>query len=136
MYWLDEGINTFGSDTTNQIVFPSGKISLNAGVLRFLIDGEEDRIITLVGGERMFIIVGDLTNQDETYQAGRYLYVDIPAEGEVITTIDFNKMYNPLCAYSAFTTCQLPPKENRLDVRIEAGDLRPQPEYGPEVIYY
>jgi uncharacterized protein (DUF1684 family) len=84
----------------------------------------------------MFIIAGDLTNQDESYQAGRYLYVDMPPGGESVTTIDFNKMYNPPCAYSAFTTCQLPPVENRLDVRIEAGEKRPQPEYRPEVVYY
>jgi uncharacterized protein (DUF1684 family) len=106
------------------------------GVLRFMIDGEEYRLTTLVGGERMFIIAGDLTNQDESYQAGRYLYVDMPPGGESVTTIDFNKMYNPPCAYSAFTTCQLPPVENRLDVRIEAGEKRPQPEYRPEVVYY
>ncbi len=106
------------------------------GVLRFQIDGAEYRLSTLEGGDRMFVIVGDLTNQDETYQAGRYLYVDMPPEGSTVTTIDFNKMYNPPCAYSAFTTCQLPPVHNRLDVKIEAGELRPQPQYRPEVVYY
>lgn len=110
-------------------------MTASPGVLRFKLHGEEYKLTTLEGGERMFVIVGDMTNQDDTYQAGRYLYVDMPPPGEVVTVIDFNKLYNPPCAYSAFTTCQLPPIENRLKVRIEAGEKRPQPEYRPEVVY-
>jgi uncharacterized protein len=106
------------------------------GVLRFQIAGEEYQLTALLGGERMFLIVGDLTNQTESYQAGRYLYVDYPAPGKHLTFIDFNKMYNPPCAYSAFTTCQLPPIQNRLHVEIPAGEKRPQPEYRPQIVYY
>lgn len=97
------------------------------GRLRFKYAGEFHELITLPGGENsLFVIVGDLTNRDETYQAGRYLYVEIPPQGETVTNIDLNRLYNPPCAYNAFTTCQLPPIQNRLNVRLEAGEKRPE----------
>lgn len=96
------------------------------GRLRFRYAGKIHEIITLPGGEgSAFVILGDLTNRDETYQAGRYLYVDYPTGDNSYTTIDLNRLYNPPCAYNAFTTCQLPPVQNRLDVRVEAGEKRP-----------
>lgn len=94
------------------------------GALEFLIDDETYTLDTLEGSTRLFIIIGDQTNQTETYQAGRYLYVDYPNE-DGYTIIDFNKAYNPPCAFSKFTTCQLPPPQNRLDVAITAGEKRP-----------
>lgn len=94
------------------------------GILEFVIDGEIFNLDTLEGSERLFIILGDETNKNETYQAGRYLYVDYP-DGDGYTIIDFNRAYNPPCAYSKFTTCQLPPPQNRLDVAITAGEKRP-----------
>jgi uncharacterized protein len=137
-YYVEAELITEGVPDSVKITNILGQEDLIAspGVLRFMVGGNEYRLTTTVGGERMFVLVGDMTNQDETYQAGRYLYVDMPSQGEKVTTIDFNKLYNPPCAYSAYTTCQLPPSENRLKVRLEAGELRPQPEYRPEVIYY
>jgi uncharacterized protein (DUF1684 family) len=67
-------------------------------------------------------MVGDATNGEETYGSGRYIYVDIPeTDGKV--HLDFNYLYNPPCSYSEFTTCLLPPLQNRLPFRIEAGEL-------------
>jgi uncharacterized protein len=95
------------------------------GVLEFMIDDEIYTLDALQGTRRLFLIVGDLTNQTETYQAGRYLYVDPPEEGSEYTVIDFNQLYNPPCSYNLYSTCQLPPPQNRLDVAIEAGEKRP-----------
>jgi uncharacterized protein (DUF1684 family) len=73
------------------------------------------------GGEDYFMIFGDETNARETYGAGRYLYVKRPGpDGKTI--IDFNKAYNPPCAFTEFATCPLPPKQNVLDVEIKAGE--------------
>ncbi len=95
------------------------------GRVEFSVNGMLYTLDALEGNERMFIILGDLTNRDETYQAGRYMYIDYPEEGSHYTEIDFNKAYNPPCAYNLYTTCQLPPIQNRLDVAITAGEKRP-----------
>ena len=54
------------------------------------------------------------------YGAGRFLDTDPPKDGKVV--LDFNKAYNPPCAFTPYATCPLPPPENRLPVRIEAGE--------------
>ena len=95
------------------------------GAIEFTIEEETFTLDALEGGERLFIIVGDETNKTDTYQAGRYIYIDYPEEGSDYTVIDFNKTYNPPCSFNMFTTCQLPPPQNRLDVAIPAGEKRP-----------
>lgn len=94
------------------------------GTLEFSIDGEIFTLDAIESGDNMFMIVGDLTNKTETYQAGRYIYVEFPPEGSHYTNIDFNKIYNPPCAYNTFTTCELPPPQNQLEVEITAGEKR------------
>lgn len=94
------------------------------GILEFSIDGEIYTLDAIDSGDTMFIIVGDQTNKTETYQAGRFIYVDFPPEGSQYTTIDFNKLYNPPCAFNTFTTCQLPPPQNQLGATITAGEKR------------
>lgn len=69
----------------------------------------------------MFVIFGDETNGDETYHTGRFMYVKRPDENGN-TTIDFNKSYNPPCAFTAFATCPIPPRQNIIPARIEAGE--------------
>lgn len=96
------------------------------GVLEFSIDGEIYTLQAIDSDDNMFMIVGDQTNRTETYQAGRYIYVDFPPEDSEYTTIDFNKLYNPPCAFNTFTTCQLPPPQNQLEVAITAGEKRPK----------
>jgi len=95
------------------------------GVLEFTIGGEIYTLDALDSEDDMFVIVGDQTNKTETYPAGRYIYVEYPEPGSNITTIDFNKVYNPPCAYNNYSTCQLPPPQNRLSVAIEAGEKKP-----------
>lgn len=85
------------------------------------------RSLTITGGKdhgRYMIVFGDRTNGSETYGGGRFLWVDPPdAEGRVV--VDFNYAYNPPCVYTAFATCPLPTPENRLAVRVEAGEKVP-----------
>jgi uncharacterized protein len=79
-------------------------------------------IIEVPGDKVLFYIFRDQTSTKETYPAGRFFYSDMPKDGEVV--LDFNKAYNPPCAFTAYATCPLPPPENRLAVRIEAGEKR------------
>ncbi len=67
-----------------------------------------------------FLPFGDLTNGDSSYGTGRYLNVKV-SENKLIE-LDFNKAYNPYCAYNDNFSCPIPPKENRLNVKIEAGE--------------
>lgn len=67
----------------------------------------------------LFLPFTDVTNGSDTYGGGRFIDLRIP-EGDEIT-IDFNQAYNPYCAYNHAYSCPIPPKENDLTVRIEAG---------------
>lgn len=73
------------------------------------------------GGE-LFFVLADRTSGHETYGAARFLYAALPANGKVV--LDFNKAYNPPCAFTSFATCPLAPPENRLDLRIAAGEKK------------
>jgi hypothetical protein len=78
-------------------------------------------VIAEPGAKRLFVIFADETTGRETYGAGRYVYTDGPdASGTVV--LDFNMSYNPPCVFTAFATCPLPPKGNRLSFRVEAGE--------------
>jgi uncharacterized protein (DUF1684 family) len=92
------------------------------GTVFFSVDGVECRLDALEGGERgeLFLVFGDATNGAETYAGGRLLYTEPPVEDRV--AIDFNRAYNPPCVFTPYATCHLPPAQNRLAVRIEAGE--------------
>jgi hypothetical protein len=75
--------------------------------------------------EDLFFVFKDLTSRTQTYEAGRFLHTPLPLNGEV--DLDFNRAYNPPCAFTAFATCPLPVKGNQLPVRIPAGELRWKP---------
>lgn len=75
------------------------------------------------GGE-LFFVLADRTSGHETYGAARFLYAALPQHGKVV--LDFNKAYNPPCAFTAYATCPLAPPENRLGVRVTAGEKRYQ----------
>jgi uncharacterized protein len=93
------------------------------GVAIFPVDGKEYKLEPVDEGDRtLFFIFADKTNGKETYGAGRFLYADPPKEGKVI--IDFNKAYNPPCAFTAYATCPLPPASNHLTLRVEAGEKK------------
>jgi uncharacterized protein len=69
----------------------------------------------------LFLAFADATSGDETYGAGRYLDVK-KVPGATTITLDFNKAYNPYCAYSDSFSCPFPPKENILSIPIKAGE--------------
>ena len=71
--------------------------------------------------EQLFFILRDQTSGKETYGAGRFLYAELPKGGKVV--LDFNKAYNPPCAFTPYATCPLPPPQNWMPVRVEAGEL-------------
>ncbi len=94
------------------------------GALVFTVDGKEYRLDPILEGkDDLFIILKDETSQDTTYPAGRYLYSKLPGPDQRVV-VDFNKAYNPPCTFTPFATCPLPPLQNRLPFRIEAGEKR------------
>jgi hypothetical protein len=98
--------------------------SPSPGTAVFSVDGKEYRLTPVLeeGSPELFFIFADQTNRTETYGAGRFLYAQPPKDGKV--TLDFNRAYNPPCAFSAYATCPLPPKQNRLALSVEAGEKR------------
>jgi uncharacterized protein (DUF1684 family) len=93
------------------------------GYLAFTAAGQEWRLDALLeqeGADSLFLMFADATSGRETYGAGRFMYVPLPVNGEV--PLDFNLAYNPPCAFNEFATCPLPPRQNRLQLRIDAGE--------------
>ena len=94
-------------------------------LLVFAVAGTEYRLSpyeSFYGDPVWTVIFGDATNGETTYGGGRFLSLPAPETGTGSITLDFNKAYNPPCAFSAFATCPLPPPENRLAVAIPAGE--------------
>lgn len=96
--------------------------SKNAGKLLFEIEGKQYTLDVIdENGPNLFIVFADQSSGKTTYGAGRF--IDIPKpDKDGNTVIDFNNAYNPPCAFTAFATCPLPPKQNRLAISIEAGE--------------
>ena len=93
------------------------------GYVEFEIHGQKLRLTPVEESpNELSFIFRDLTAGKETYGSGRFLDAELGKDGEVV--LDFNKAYNPPCAFTPYATCPLPPKENRLAVRIEAGELK------------
>lgn len=95
------------------------------GTLKFSLKGQSVRLTAFRDLEsrevnRLFVPFADLTSGTETYQAGRYMELDPTPTG--IYVVDFNVAYNPYCYYSPEYDCPFPPKENRLEVPIRAGE--------------
>lgn len=91
------------------------------GTLKFEIAGESFELEAYQSGERLFLIFGDSTSGRETYPAGRFLYASMPDDSGV-TILDFNKAYNPPCAFNEFATCPVASPQNRLKTKITAGE--------------
>jgi uncharacterized protein len=95
-----------------------------AGRLTFRVDGQDQHltVIGFPGSDEFFMMFKDATNATATY-GSRILTSHVVANGG-FTVLDFNLARNPPCAYSPYTNCPLPPRENRLAVAIEAGEKR------------
>jgi uncharacterized protein len=90
------------------------------GYVEFTLNGRKLRLDAERDGSDLSFVFRDLTSGQETYGAARFLDAELGKDGHVV--LDFNEAYNPPCAYNPYTTCPLPPPENRLPVRIEAGE--------------
>jgi uncharacterized protein len=91
------------------------------GELEFMLNGQKIRIQAVTEGTpELMLIIKDKTSGKTTYPAGRFLYTDPPKDGHVV--IDFNRAYNPPCAFTSYATCPLPPRENMLPIAVEAGE--------------
>lgn len=108
---------------TNVLSMTDDEIS--PGALVFDVGGTTYRVDPILekGETDLFVIIADGTTGKETYGAGRYLYVS-PADETGGVVIDFNKAYSPPCAFTNYATCPLPPQQNRLPFRIEAGEKK------------
>lgn len=98
------------------------------GTLNFTLEGQQMSLGALVPAgtrqiQELFVPFADATTGTETYKAGRYL--DIPPTATGLYTIDFNRAYNPTCAYNESYECPYPPPSNRLKVAIKAGEKAP-----------
>lgn len=132
-----KGIDTFPTDASYRIwadfVPTKGKMITiidvtgraypleSPGLLRFKVGKKTFDLETTQEGDNLFVVFGDLTNKKQTYGAGRFIDTALPnAQGKVL--IDFNKAYNPPCAFTPFATCPLPTPANKLAVEIKAGE--------------
>jgi len=99
-----------------------GEISYEkvAGTLEFAVNGQKLSLDALDDEGNLFIIFRDGTSNSTTYPPGRFLFIEKPKDGAWV--VDFNKAYNPPCAFSAFTTCPLPPPQNWLKGDMAAGE--------------
>jgi len=98
-----------------------GLLLIQLGKLVFTINKQQYTLDALEEGDELFIVFGDATSGNTTYPSGRFVYAKKPgADGK--TVIDFNKAYNPPCAFTNYATCPLPPKQNILPIAITAGE--------------
>ena len=116
--------------STFQIPTSDGKLrpARRAGILRFALDADPGQLTgyTFEGDDddgSLFVPFLDATSGTETYGAGRYLDLDRDDDGSYV--LDFNLAYHPSCVYDPRFSCPLTPPENRLPVRIEAGERLP-----------
>ena len=95
------------------------------GHVEFPLLGKTIRLDAVIEDGDLFFIFKDQTAGKETYPAGRFLHADLPTDlakpGKVV--VDFNKAYNPPCAFTPYATCPLPPPQNKLALRLEVGEL-------------
>ncbi len=93
------------------------------GRLVFRLNGNTFTLDPVSEGNEFFIIFADETNGEDTYGAGRFLYTEKP-DSLGMVVLDFNKAYNPPCAFTRFATCPLPPKQNYLHIMVTAGEKK------------
>lgn len=124
--FLDLGPLPEGLAVETQVQTSDGQVrdGKRVGTLAFRIDGTDQELVGLrLGGSQhgsLFVPFKDATNGPDSYGAGRYL--DLSAEDDGTYDLDFNLAYAPFCAYSPSYSCPLPPAENWLTIRIEAGE--------------
>jgi len=117
--------------TVDTVIEGFQQFPVSPGIVEFEIDGMSYSLeAETSSNDRLFIVFGDQTSGRETYGAGRFVYLDDPGVDGGEAILDFNKSYNPPCAFNDFSTCPVASPRNRLAVRIEAGE-----KYDPRLHY-
>jgi len=116
---LDEGVSH--DFVMMQTSTGSQRRYVRAGKIHFSVDGQSAELSVFEDDNGYFLPFRDATGENETYPAGRYLEPELE-NGKL--QVDFNLAYNPYCAYNEHYSCPVPPRENWLSVRIEAGEKR------------
>jgi uncharacterized protein (DUF1684 family) len=115
--------------TEREVIYEDGdgkpQPYMSPGVALFEKDGTDCRVEPVYESDRrrLFILFSDPTNRHETYAAGRFLYAPLPVDDHVL--LDFNKCFNPPCAFTPYAVCPLPSQENRIPMSVEAGEKLP-----------
>ncbi len=105
-----------------QSILGDSEAAVCPGRVEFDLDGAAaSLLVTDADADGLFLIFADPTNGSTTYPAGRFLATAALAGGDVL--LDFNRAYNPPCAFTPFATCALPPPENHLPIPIQAGEM-------------
>jgi uncharacterized protein (DUF1684 family) len=131
-YFEERKLEPYTGDEPSHFQIPTsdGKLrpAHRAGTLGFELGGEPRKLTAYVLDEgdptSLFVPFLDATSGKETYGAGRYL--DLEPEDDGTYILDFNVAYHPSCVYDAIYSCPLTPAENRLPVRVEAGERLPE----------
>jgi len=130
--WLIDGRFIRAEEGTGiEIVNVLGQVGESPvyGTFEFDRDGKTHRLLALgdEDSESLWFIFMDRTTGHGTYGAGRYLYSEgMPENGRL--TVDFNKAYNPPCAFNPYSTCPIPPQRNRMDLWVLAGEKNYHPD--------
>ena len=119
---LEVTIEEFPAKNTVGMQTSTGDVQMyqRYGKFKFTIEGQEAELTLYSNEQGFFVPFVDALAGRETYGAGRYVEPEPLGNGKLL--VDFNQAYNPYCAYNANWSCPLPPRENRLQVPIRAGE--------------
>jgi len=122
-YVVEATLHPFDEPRTMEVATPVAGFTEEyqcPGELHFSLKGEDLVLYPFQSGRGYFLVIADETTGIETYGAGRFMYSTPDSTGRII--LDFNRAYNPPCAFTPYATCPMPPRENFLPVAIEAGE--------------
>jgi len=122
-YVVEATLDAFDSPRTMTVATPLEGFTESyecPGILNFRVNGKKLTLHPFTSGDGYFLVIADETSGLDTYGGGRFMYAMPDSSGRII--LDFNKAYNPPCAFSPFATCPMPPRENFLPAAIEAGE--------------
>ncbi|WP_026463685.1 DUF1684 domain-containing protein [Adhaeribacter aquaticus] len=127
-YRVEADFEKFSNPDTVQMPMTTGEteVYLRFGKATFNLEGRSNTLILYLqastADSSLFVPFTDKTNGTETYAGGRFLDVPKPEPDANTITLDFNKAYNPFCVYNYSYSCPIPPRVNRLDVPLRAGE--------------
>lgn len=127
-YQVEADYKVFGRPDTVQMPMTTGETEpyLKYGQAHFTLEGQRHSLFLYLKvnttDSALFVPFNDKTNGSETYDGGRFLDVVKPEKDASLVTLDFNKAYNPFCVYNYNYSCPVPPRANRLDIPVRAGE--------------